>query len=126
MTAEVRKKIYVMDILVNREITIAKASEALGLGVRLSIWLKKEMTRRGIKALGHGNMGRKPKQELNPPTETKIIETAQTDLKDANCTHITKLIAEHSAITVMFATFLVDTSHTTISTRVESRATSLL
>ncbi|MGI6540787.1 MAG: ISNCY family transposase [Bacillota bacterium] len=94
MTEKVRKRVFVMDQLAAGQITNAQAAKMLGLSVRQIKRIKKEMQSNGVQALGHGNAGRKP---LDP---SRIIELAQTDLKDANCTHMSELMAEGYQISV--------------------------
>ncbi len=95
LTEKVRKRVYVMDKLVAKEITNAQAAELLGLSIRQIKRIKKEMQKKGVRAFGHGNAGRKPKHALDQSTVERIIELAQTDLKGANCTHMAELMAEH-------------------------------
>ena len=100
LTERVRKRVFVMDQLIARQITNAQAAESLGLSVRQIRRIKKEMLSYGIQALGHGNAGRRPQRALNPSVEARIIELAQTDLKDANCTHMAELMAAKYGISV--------------------------
>lgn len=89
-----------MDQLVAGQITNAQAARLLGLSVRQIQRIKKGMLSDGIQAFGHGNAGRKPKHALDPSIVARITELAQTDLKDANCTHMAELMAEHYGISV--------------------------
>lgn len=89
-----------MDQLAAGQITNAQAAKMLGLSVRQIKRIKKEMQSNGVQALGHGNAGRKPKHALDPSIAARIIELAQTDLKDANCTHMSELMAEGYQISV--------------------------
>jgi transposase len=100
LTEKVRKRVFVMDQLIARQITNAQAAKSLGLSVRQIRRIKKEMLSSGIQALGHGNAGRRPKHALDPLAAARIIELAQTDLKDANCTHMAELMAERCHISV--------------------------
>jgi len=100
LTEKVRKRVFVMDQLIATQITNAQAAELLGLSVRQIKRIKKEMLSNGIQALGHGNAGRRPKHALDPTIAARIIELAQTDLKDANCTHMSELMARSCHISV--------------------------
>lgn len=100
LTEKLRKRVFVMDQLAAGQITNAQAAKMLGLSVRQIKRIKKEMQSNGVQALGHGNAGRKPKHALDPSIAARIIELAQTDLKDANCTHMSELMAEGYQISV--------------------------
>ena len=100
LTEKVRKRVFVMEQLTAGQITNARAAELLELSVRQIRRIKKEMANSGIQAFGHGNAGRKPKHALDPSVAARIIDLAQTDLKDANCTHMAELLAEHHGVLV--------------------------
>lgn len=87
------RRLYVMEQVLQGKLTIAQASQLLGLSERQVKRLKGGMKANGAAALAHKNRGRKPKHAVPGQVRDLVIHLALTDLAGASCEHMAELLA---------------------------------
>ena len=83
----------------------AEAAESIGVTVRHLIRLKKGVKKKGIKAVIHGNRGRRPAHAISDKLKEKILKIAyKPELKNVNFSHFKDLLEEIEGICLSIPT----------------------
>src|SRR5690625_2241490 len=94
------RRLYVMEQLVEGNVTIPEAALILGLSTRQVQRLKKSYMCEGASALAHGNRGRQPAHTLKEDVRHTILKLAQTSYRNTSCNHMAELLAQQHGIDV--------------------------
>lgn len=94
------KKYKVIQESLDGKLSVAEASELLGLSERQIIRLRKGVQERGTDAVKHGNTGKVPSTTITTEQRQKITELYKTKYYGANFQHFTEMLDEYEAITV--------------------------
>lgn len=84
--------------------TVAEASEILGLSERQIKRLRKGVTEKGKDALVHGNTGKAPSTTISQAQRQVITQMYKSKYNGANYQHFTELLAERESITISVST----------------------
>ena len=87
------------------KLTMAEATQVLGLSGRQVRRLRRALERDGRRALRHGNRGRAPVNKLAAEVRARVVALRREKYRDFNDQHFAeKLAAEHPPIVVSVAT----------------------
>jgi transposase len=95
-----QRRAWVITRLLGGELTVAEATELLGLTERSIRRLRARMEREGPAGLVHGNRGRISPRRLDAVTGRQILELAAGEYAGLNDSHLTDLLAEREGITI--------------------------
>lgn len=88
------KRLYVMQQIVDQQLTGAQAAQLLGLSLRQIRRLIAKYREQGAPGLVHGNRGKAPNNRLAEALRAQIWELAKEPFKDYNDSHFTEELAE--------------------------------
>jgi transposase len=94
------KRVYVMQQIVDKQITGLQAANILGLSLRQIRRLVAKYREQGAPGLVHGNRGQAANNRIEEAMRAKIWELAQEDYKDYNDSHFTEELAEEYGLVV--------------------------
>ncbi len=100
MSPNEARRVYVMEQVLARKMTIAQAAKLLGLCERQVQRLKGGMLKEGVASLAHKNRGLKPKHALSQQCRDQIISNALGDYHGASCEQMAELLKEYQGISV--------------------------
>ncbi len=100
MSHKEAKRVYVMEQVLAKKVTITQAAELLGICERQVKRLKGGMLKEGLAFLAHKNRGLKPKHALSQETRDQIINHALQDYRKASCEHMAELLELYQKISV--------------------------
>lgn len=92
------KRALVLNRVQAGECTVGEAATMLGLSVRQVRRQKRAYEEAGIRALVHGNRGRRPVHALPAQVIGRVVEFAQTRYAGCNDQHFTELLAEREEL----------------------------
>jgi len=98
LTQRAQQHLTVLHALDRGELRMAEAADLLGLSIRQVRRLRRAYRHRGLKALVHGNRGRRSPRRTNDATRTRLFHLAQTTYAGVNFQHLSELLAEHEAL----------------------------
>ncbi len=100
MTEQEARRGQILNLILEKRCSIAKASELLGVSER-QVWRRLANYRQeGLAALVHGNRGRAPANATPPDVRARVVALAKDPYDGANDTHLSELLAEREGITV--------------------------
>lgn len=88
------KRAWVLNRVLAGQCTVGEAAAMLGLSVRQVRRQKGAYEEGGVRALIHGNRGRKPAHALSTELSDRVVELARTRYEGCNDQHFTELLAE--------------------------------
>lgn len=91
-------KLHVLNKLINGELKVREAAEALHLSERHIKRLKAGVINEGPAFLVHKNRGRKPAHAVADQVRHQVVELALDIYRDASCQHMAELIEERQGI----------------------------
>lgn len=94
------RRVYVMEQVVQGQLTVSQAASLLSLSERQIKRLKKGVKEEGISFLAHKNRQRKPKHAIPEETRQKVVTLAQSDYKGASCSHMAELLDTYQQISI--------------------------
>src|SRR5208282_1200787 len=94
------RRVYVMEQVLARKVTMAQAAVVLGLCERQVKRLKGGMLKEGVAFLAHKNRGLKPKHALSQQWRDQIVSQALGDYRGASCEQMSELLKEYQGISV--------------------------
>jgi transposase len=101
LTREERKKLYVIQKVVNGFYTIKEAADLLELSNRQVLRLKAQYLLEGDRSVVHKNTGRKPMHALSNDLKRRILELYQSDsYNGSNDCHFAELLNEYEGINI--------------------------
>ncbi len=100
MSPSEARRVYVMEQVLARKVTIAQAAKLLSLCERQVKRLKVGMLKEGAAFLAHKNRGLKPKHALSEPCRGQIITNALNDYRGASCEQMAELLKLYQGISV--------------------------
>ena len=90
------KRLYVMEQVVNKKLTIKQAAEVLELSSRQTKRIAAKYREQGAPGIVHGNRGNKPNNMIDQAIRDKILKLAKSEYRDYNDCHFTEeLIEKH-------------------------------
>ncbi|MDQ7793612.1 MAG: helix-turn-helix domain-containing protein, partial [bacterium] len=92
------RRVYIMERVVNGQLTVRQGAELLGLSERQVKRLKRRVAQSGMAALAHGNRGRKPAHAIPVAVHEQVVSLVGGQLKDATCEHVSELLAERNGL----------------------------
>lgn len=92
------KRARVLNQVLAGECTVGEAATMLGLSVRQVRRQKRAYEEAGIRALVHGNRGRRPVHALPDELKERVCELARTRYAGCNDQHFTELLGERECI----------------------------
>lgn len=92
------KRALVLNQVLAGECTVGEAATTLGLSDRQVRRQKRAYEEAGIRALVHGNRGRRPVHALSDELRERVCELARTRYAGCNDQHFTELLAEREEI----------------------------
>ena len=95
-----RRRLEVMSLLGAGRVTNDEAAELLGLSVRQVQRLNSAYRRRGVRALIHGNRGRRPVNALDVELTRRVVELAKDTYSGFNQHHLAEMLAEREGLFV--------------------------
>jgi len=100
MSRTEQRRIWVLTKVLTGELTVAEATELLGLTERSIYRLRARLERDGPAGLVHGNRGRPSPRRLDEATRARIVALAEDTYHDVNDSHLADLLAEQEGITI--------------------------
>lgn len=100
MSSKEARRVYVMEQVGERKITIRQAAEFLGLSERQVKRLKKGMKEKGVAALAHGNRGRTPKHTISKDIRDMVASLATGNYKNASAEHMSELLGLNQGVSI--------------------------
>jgi transposase len=100
MSRTEQRRIWVLTKVLTGELTVAEATELLGLSERSIYRLRARLERDGPAGLVHGNRGRPSPRRLDEATRARIVALAEDTYHDVNDSHLADLLAEQEGITI--------------------------
>jgi len=94
------KKYQIIQESLKSKVSVAEASEMLGLSKRQIIRLRKGVSEKGKDAVNHGNIGKAPITKLSNEQRQKIKEQYQTKYYGCNYQHFIELLEENEGIKI--------------------------
>lgn len=94
------RRVYVMEQVLQGNLTIRQAAEMLQLSERQVKRLKKGMKQEGVAALAHKNRGRTPKHTISKDIKDMVCSLATSIYKGASANHMAELLAENHRIKI--------------------------
>ncbi|HSW09777.1 MAG TPA: ISNCY family transposase [Bacillota bacterium] len=94
MSKKESRRVYIMERVVNGQLTVRQGAGLLGLSERQVKRLKGRVTKEGMAALAHGNRGRKPAHAVPVVVQEQVVSLINDPLKGATCQHVSELLAE--------------------------------
>lgn len=99
------KRATLIEACINGQCTVKQVANALGLSERRVKQIKKEVKENGVKSIGHGNRGRKPKNTISDETKKKILELrCSYEYELSNFKHFQELLKERENIDISYST----------------------
>jgi transposase len=98
LQSQEKKRVYVLQQVVQGKMTAAQAAAVLGLAKRQVFRLKKKLQKQGVASLAHRNLGRRPPNAVSSEVRERIISLAQGDYSKASCEHMAELLAQREGI----------------------------
>src|SRR5712691_3045993 len=98
LTHRAQQQLTVLHALDRVELCMAEAADLLGLSIRQVRRLRRAYQRRGLKALVHGNRGRRSPRRVDDATRKRLLQLAQTTYAGVNFQHLSELLAEREAL----------------------------
>lgn len=92
------KRALVLNQVLAGECTVEEAATMLGLSVRQVRRQRRAYEEAGIRALVHGNRGRRPVHALPVEVSGRVVELARTRYAGCNDQHFTELLAEREEL----------------------------
>ncbi len=96
--AREEKRALVLNRVLLGEWAVREAATALGLSDRQVRRLKATYERAGIRALVHGNRGRRSARAVPAETREQVVMLARTVYAGCNDQHLTELLAEREGL----------------------------
>jgi transposase len=94
----------VISKVIEGNMTVALAAEALGISIRQVLRIKKGVLNEGPSALIHKNTNRKPAHAIAPALSSKIIDLKQSECyQNANFQHFQELLEARNHITISYS-----------------------
>lgn len=98
------KRATLIEACIKGQCTIKQVATALGISERRVKQIKKEVKENGIKAIQHGNRGRKPKNTISDETKNKILELRHSyEYEISNFKHFQELLSERENINISYS-----------------------
>lgn len=98
------KRATLIEACINGQCTVKQVANALGLSERRVKQIKKEVKENGVKSIGHGNRGRKPKNTISNETKKKILELrCSYEYELSNFKHFQELLKERENIDISYS-----------------------
>lgn len=104
MSKKDRRRITVIEHLLEEKINIKDAAKLLELSERQIIRLKKEAKTNGSLSLVHKNRNRKPHNALSQKIVSSICSIYKTELSNCNFSHARDILAEEKGIDISVST----------------------
>jgi len=93
-------RLQYLQMAVAGHIKLKEAADRMTISYRHAKRLKKHFLKKGIKALVHGNTGKKSGKATGEDLQRRIVNLAQTLYKDLNITHLAERLQEEQHICV--------------------------
>lgn len=100
MNRKEARRVYIMEQVLEGNLTIKQAAEMLELSERQVKRLKKGMKEEGVAALAHKNRGRTPKHTISKDIRDMVCSLATSIYKGASANHMAELLAENHSIKI--------------------------
>lgn len=98
------KRATLIEACIKGQCTIKQVATALGISERRVKQIKKEVKENDIKAIQHGNRGRKPKNTISDETKNKILELRHSyEYEISNFKHFQELLSERENINISYS-----------------------
>lgn len=98
------KRATLIEACIKGQCTIKQVATALEISERRVKQIKKEVKENGIKAIQHGNRGRKPKNTISDETKNKILELRHSyEYEISNFKHFQELLSERENINISYS-----------------------
>lgn len=105
MTEKQLRRYQVIQAVIDGNVTVNEAANALGLSTRQILRLKKGVKLGGASAVIHGNTNRTPANAISAGNKAKILEIWNGDaFSSCNFNHFRDILDEHYGITVSYST----------------------
>lgn len=98
MSTKEARRVFVIEKVVEGELTVRQGAECLGLSERQVKRLKKGMKEKGVAALAHGNRGRTPKHTISKDIREQVVSLATESYKGASAEHMSDLLGENQKV----------------------------
>lgn len=100
LTMEEKKKIEVIQLIMDGKIEINEAGKVLGRTIRTVYRLLTKVRKRGIAGIIHGNRGNNYAKTYMNDTKEKILKLVREKYSNVNDTHLSELLSKNEAIKV--------------------------
>ena len=98
------KRATLIEACIKGQCTVKQVATALGLSERRVKQIKKEVKENGVKSIGHGNRGRKPKNTIPDETRKRILELrCSYEYEISNFKHFQELLKERENIDISYS-----------------------
>lgn len=98
------KRATLIEACIKGQCTVKQVATALGISERRVKQIKKEVKENGVKAIQHGNRGRKPKNTISDETKNKILELKSSyEYEVSNFKHFQELLKEKENIDISYS-----------------------
>lgn len=98
------KRATLIEACIKGQCTVKQVATALGISERRVKQIKKEVKENGVKAIQHGNRGRKPKNTISDEIRNKILELKSSyEYEISNFKHFQELLKEKENINISYS-----------------------
>jgi len=104
LTTREQRRVMILNHVGLGAISAQQGAALLGLSERQLRRLRRGYERRGVKALAHGNRGRRPSNAVDAKLKARVIRLAATRYTGFNQQHLTEMLAEREGIHLSHAT----------------------
>jgi transposase len=104
LTTKEQTRLYIINTVLERRISVAEAAQLLGVSERHTWRLLAAYREEGAAALAHGNRDRLPSNTTSPTVQARVVALAREGYLGVNHTHLTELLAEREGITLSRST----------------------
>jgi transposase len=95
---EQQKRVYILNQVIEGKLVARKAAELMNRSVRQIRRMVAAYRKRGVKAVVHGNRGRRPVNRIAATVVSRVVKLAQAKYSGFNQQHFSELLAEREGI----------------------------